>query len=340
MGAALGQAAMMRALRNSLLALLLVAPSHAAQREPLELIATIPMPHVKGRIDHLAFDAGHHRLFIAALGNDTLEVVDVQGGAERVAHSVSGFAEPQGVVYVAELDRLYVANGRGNRVDVVDGTSLKPLKRITDVADADNVRYDLAARKAYVGYGSGGLRVLDVASSSLVADIRLSGHPESFQLEQNGPRIFVNVPAARHVAVVDRLQNRTIATWSVPEASANFPMALDENAHRLFVGARQPPLMLVYDTDSGKVVGRYPIGGDTDDIFFDAKRRRVYVVCGEGRIDVFRQENADRYLLESSIKTAAGARTGLFVPDEERLYVAAPAAAGRPAHVLVYRISG
>ncbi|MDB5905673.1 MAG: hypothetical protein JWM26_4551 [Betaproteobacteria bacterium] len=340
MGAVLEQAAVMRALRNSLFALFVIAASHAAQREPLELIATIPMPHVRGRIDHMAFDAKHHRLFIAALGNDTLEVVDVQAGAERVAHSVTGFAEPQGVVYVAELDRLYVSNGRGDRVDVLDGTSLKPLKRITDIADADNVRYDVAARKAYVGYGSGGLRVVDVAGSSPVADIRLAGHPESFQLEQSGRRIFVNVPATRHVAVVDRVQNRTIATWPIPEASANFPMALDENAHRLFVGARQPPLMLVYNTDSGNVVGRYPIGADTDDIFSDAKRRRVYVVCGEGRIDVFRRENADRYLLESSIKTAAGARTGLFVPDEERLYVAAPATAGRPAHLLVYRISG
>src|SRR5215210_6202616 len=128
MGAVVGQAAMMRSLRNSLLALFLIAPSHAAQREPLELIATIAMPHVRGRIDHMAFDAKHHRLFIAALGNDTLEVVDVQPGAERIAHSVSGFAEPQGVVYVAELDRLYVSNGRGDRVDVLGGTSLKPLK--------------------------------------------------------------------------------------------------------------------------------------------------------------------------------------------------------------------
>jgi DNA-binding beta-propeller fold protein YncE len=334
---------MMGMLPLSLLGLLLIciaAPAQSAQPGPLELVASIPMPNVRGRIDHMAFDQKRRRLFVAALGNDTLEVIDVRSGAEPLLRSVTGFGEPQGVLYVHELDRLYVANGRGNRIDVLDGSSLTLRKRLGDAADADNVRYDTAARKAYVGYGRGALRVLDVATDSPVGDIRLAAHPESFQMEQAGSRIFVNVPTAGHVAVIDRTQNKVVATWAVPGASSNFPMALDETSRRLFVGTRRPALMLVYDTNSGNVVARYPIGADTDDIFFDAQRKRVYVICGEGRVDVFRQQSPDSYVLESSIRTVARARTGLFVPGEEMLYVAAPASDGSPARLLAYRTGG
>lgn len=222
----------------------------------------------------------------------------------------------------------------------MDGTTLAVIKRFTKLDDADNLRYDSAARKAYAGYGKGALRVLNLATDDSATDIPLAGHPESFQLEQAGTRIFVNVPAAKHVAVVDRGQNRIVATWSTPGASSNYPMALDEAGHRLFVGARNPAVMLVYDTDNGNVVGRHPIGEDTDDIFVDSARQRVYVICGEGRIDVFRRDSAAGYVLTGSVRTSARARTGLFVPEDGRLYVAAPAMHATPARVLVYRVGG
>jgi DNA-binding beta-propeller fold protein YncE len=319
------------------LALAMAIPSARGAREAaLELVATIPMPAVKGRIDHLAVDLKRHRLFVAALGNDTVEVLDVEHN--RHEKSVSGFGEPQGVLYLPESNRLYVTNGSGGRVDVLDGASLAPIKRIAKLDDADNVRYDAAQGKVVIGYGKGALHMLDAGSSESAGDIHLSGHPESFQLERNGTRIFVNVPDARHVAVVDRVKREVVATWQTPGARANFPMALDEAERRLFVGARSPALMLVYDTDGGKVVAKAPIGGDTDDIFFDVERKRVYVICGEGRVDVFRQESADHYAQEGSVRTAARARTGLFVPGEGRLYVAAPSVDGTPARILVYRV--
>jgi hypothetical protein len=311
------------------------ALAQAADGAALELVATIPMPAVKGRIDHFAVDLKGQRLFVAALGNDTVEIVDVK--RNRHAQSVAGFSEPQGVLYLPDTDRLYVANGGGDRVDILDGSSLAPLQRIEALADADNVRYDAAHRTVIVGHGKGALRILEAGAGGRAGDIRLAGHPESFQLEPNGPRIFVNVPEARQVAVVDREKRRTIATWKVP-AERNFPMALDAAGRRLFVGARSPAVMLVYDIDSGKVVARLPIGGDTDDIFFDAVRKRVYVICGEGRIDIFRQESADRYAHQGSVKTAPGARTGLLVPEERKLYVAARAAGASPARVLVYGV--
>jgi DNA-binding beta-propeller fold protein YncE len=295
----------------------------------------IEMPGVKGRIDHLSIDLKRHRLFVAALGNNTVEVLDVE--RNRREKSLPGFREPQGVLYLPDPDRLYVANGSGDRLDILDGSSFAPVKRIAKLADADNVRYDHAAGKVVVGYGKGALQMLDPASGEAAAEIRLPAHPESFQLERNGSRIFVNVPDARKVAVVDRAKRTVAATWEVPGARANFPMTLDEAGRRLFVGARSPALLLVYDIDSGKVVAKVPIGGDTDDLFFDTERKRVYVICGEGRVDVFRQDDADHYSPVGTVKTAARARTGLFVPEEGRLYVAAPAVDGTPARILVYR---
>jgi DNA-binding beta-propeller fold protein YncE len=315
-----------------------LAAGTAGAQAPLELMATIEMPGVKGRIDHFAVDVKGQRLFIAALGNDTVEVLDT--AANRHVKSIAGFGEPQGIAYVSQTERVYIANGTANRVDVLDGRSPEVVKRIERMEDADNVRYDAAAKTVQVGYGKGALRLLSADMAEALADIRLAGHPESFQLEALGPRVFVNVPTAQQVAVVDRVERKVIATWPVARAGKNFPMALDEQGARLFVGARAPALLLVYDTASGKVVARLPIGGDTDDLFYDAARKRVYVVCGEGRVDVLRQETADRYALESSIETAPRARTGLLVPEMQKLFVAAPAGGSSPARVFVYQVKG
>ena len=326
----------MKILRDFLVGCLAaLAVSGASAAPVMELVATIPVPGVKGRIDHLSADPGAHRIFVAALGNDTVEVLDTQSARRR---TISGLGEPQGVLYHAGTGRLFIANGGSNRVDLVDAASLSLVKRVAGMEDADNVRYDAKARKVWVGYGKGSLRMLDPASGESGGDIALPGHPESFQLEQAGSRAFVNVPSARSVVVVDRTKLEVVDRWETPEVSSNFPMALDEKGGRLFVGARSPPTLLVYDTTSGQVVARFPIGKDTDDVFFDAERKRVYVICGEGQVNVFQQVSPDRYVVDESIGTAPRAHTGLFVPEERTLYVAAPASNASPARILVYRV--
>lgn len=314
----------------------LVLPTALQAADVLEPAASIALPSVRGRIDHFGVDLKRQRLFVAALGNDTLEVVDVNAGSRE--RSLGGFGEPQGVLYLPEFDRIFVANGSASRVDILDGTSLARVKNVEGLDDADNVRYDAGARKVYVGYGKGALRSLDPLTGDSAGDIGLSGHPESFQLETRGARIFVNVPAARHIAVVDRTKRAVVAAWGVPGAESIFPMALDESGRRLFVGARRPAMLLVYDIDSGRAVAKQPIGEDTDDIFFDPERKRLYVICGQGRIDIVRQEDPDRYSLEGVVRTAPRARTGLFVPEGRRLYVAAPATGTSPARLLAYRL--
>ena len=300
----------------------------------LALLATVAMPNVKGRIDHFTLDVKGRRLFVAALGNDTVEVIDTD--KNRHERSIPGFREPQGLLYLPRAQVLYVANAGGG-VDILNGRTLAPARRLEGLDDADNVRSDASAGRVIVGYGKGSLRLLDAASGEAKGDVRLAGHPESFQLERGGARVFVNVPTARQIAVVDRSRGQVIATWPV-SARSNFPMALDESGRRLLVGARSPAAMLVYDVDSGKEVARLEIGGDSDDLFFDAAGKRIYAICGEGRIDVIRQESPDRYAREASVKTAPGARTGLWVAEERRLYVAAPAVGSNPARILVYQV--
>jgi DNA-binding beta-propeller fold protein YncE len=327
----------MKSVRNAVgFVFMCFLPAFAAAQTLPQLAGAIEMPAVKGRIDHFGIDAKGKRLFVAALGNDTLEVIDL--GAGRRERSLRGFGEPQDVLHVPETNRVFVANGSANRLDVLEGTSLAVVKRIDGLEDADNLRYDAVGRKVYVGYGKGELRALDPETGESAGDIRLPGHPESFQLERRGARIFVNVPTAHRVAVVDRAKHTLVAAWEVRGAAANFPMALDEAGHRLFVGARIPPVLLVYDTETGRVVATLPIGGDTDDLFFDAERRRLYAVCGEGRIDVVRQDGPERYSLEGTVKTAPRARTGFFIPEEGKLYVAAPASGAAAARVLIYRV--
>jgi hypothetical protein len=225
------------------------APSPSS---PLRLEAKIELPGVCGRIDHMSVDPGKRRLFVAALGNDTVEVVDL--AAARRVQTLRGLAEPQGVLVVPDLNRLVVANGRDGTVRIFDATSLAPLRSVPLGADADNLRLDPETGRAWAGYGSGGLRSIDVKEGTVSAEVPLGAHPESFPLEDHGTRAFVNVPEARVVAVVDRRQGRVLARWKTDGATSNFPMALDEPDKRLFVVCRTPPRLLVLDSDSGTVV--------------------------------------------------------------------------------------
>ena len=304
----------------------------------LEQVQVIALPNVTGRIDHMALDPEGSRLFVAALGNNTLEAIDLKAG--KVTDEIKGLKEPQGVVYVPEDNKLLVTNGDGDTLDIYDGQSLKLLTQVVLGEDPDNVRYDATTGYAYVGYGAGtgsALGVVDVQNGTKVADIKLSGHPESFQLEESGQRIFVNVPTAGHIAVVDRDKGSVMETWPLSNVTENFPMALDEGNHRLFVGTRSPAKLLVFDTETGTQITSLDSSGDADDIFYDTQNKRIYVSGGEGAISVFEQTDPDTYSLLDKVDTAEGARTSLFVSDSGTLYVAVPHRGSQQAEVRAFQ---
>ena len=306
---------------------------YAQQPKALKLSARIDLAGVEGRIDHLSADLKGQRIFLAALGNQTLEVLDVKNG--RRLHTIPNLAEPQGVYYDALTNRLFVACRKDGTTRLLDGGSFHVLETVNFSGDADNVRYDGRDRRIVVGYGDGALGILDLAGKKL-GDISLDAHPESFQLEKTGTRTFVNVPDRKQIEVVDLVRKTVVARWPVTSALQNYPMALDEPHHRLLVGCRAPARMLVFDTENGKQTASLEIVGDTDDLFYDAARSRVYVIGGDGFVDVFSQTSADQYQRVEHIATAPGARTGLFVPDWGKLFVAVPHRGEQRTEVLIY----
>jgi DNA-binding beta-propeller fold protein YncE len=307
----------------------------ADEISPLVLKTVISLPHVVGRIDHFSADVAGHRLFMSALGNHSVEIIDTQ--MFRLVQSVPNFNEPQGIVFDNVANRLFVASGGDGTVKLLDGTTFRQTTNVKLGDDADNVRYDAIQGEIVVGYGSGGLAVLR-SDGTNVAEIKVGGHPESFQLEKEGHRLFVNIPDKLEIAVVDMNKRSVIARWHEWKALANFPMALDERHNRLFVGFRVPARVLAIDTNSGRVAATADIVGDTDDIFYDPARERVYVIGGGGFLDALDVKDPAHFRRLAHIATASGARTGLFVPEWDLLFVGVPMHGSQKAEVRAYEV--
>jgi len=309
------------------------ATSAQTASPPLILEAKIPLGDVSGRIDHLGIDVKRQRLLVAELGNDSLGVVDLAAG--KVLNRIAGLAEPQGVAYVPSSDSVFVANAGDGSVRVLRGEDLASIGRIELGDDADNVRVDTARNRVLVGYGRGALAVIDPVSLSKTADIGLKAHPEGFQIDETGTQVFVNVPDVREIVVIDLAVG---STQSLPTqgAGANFPMAIDGEAHRVHVVFRSPPSLVALSSQDGHVVAKVDTCGDADDVFVDRKRHRVYVSCGEGAVDVL-EPDQQGYRRLARVPTVPGARTALFVPELDRLFVAVRAGSNEPAAIWVFR---
>jgi hypothetical protein len=311
-------------------------PARAEDPGPLRLEKEIPLPGVEGRIDHISVDEAGQRLFVAALGNGSVEIVDLRKG-ERTAE-IKGLEEPQGLYYDSKTDRLFVATGGDGKLRVYEGKSLVLQETQEFGEDADNVRYDQQTGDVWVGYGNG-IAIVNSAGQK-VGSIALDSHPESFQFGETGDRVYVNVPKRIGVVVVDRRKRIVLAKWGLGASLANYPMALDDANKRLFVGCRLPARLVVLDPTSGRIVDTLPTVGDTDDVFYDATRRMVYVVGGEGAVETLRQRDPDHYERAGRTITGPGARTGFFLQNSSRLYVAVPHRGSQAAKVLVYSIEG
>jgi DNA-binding beta-propeller fold protein YncE len=298
----------------------------------LQLEAKIPLGDVSGRIDHMAIDPKRHRLFVAELGNNSVGVVDLK--ERKVINVIAGLKEPQDVGYHQSTDTLYVTNAGDGSVRMFRGPDYSEAGRIDLKEDADNIRFDAVTNRIIVGYGHGALAVIDPVSRSKIADIPLKSHPEGFQLDAKSHQIFVNVPEANEVSVIDRGTRQQKANWPTTDAGGNFPMAIDEASSQVVVVFRNPAKLRAYSMQTGKAVNELKICGDSDDVFLDPKRKRLYVSCGEGFIDVI--DTSGPYKRLAHMPTAQGARTSLFVPDLDRLFLAVRASSGEAAAIWVF----
>src|SRR5665213_1709293 len=271
---------------------------------PLVLTEAIPLDNIKGRFDHFALGGG--KLFVSALGSNAVEAINIGG---RVLDHEIRVPDPQGIAFSPETNKIFVASGAG-KVHIYDAKSYDPIATIDFPGGADNLRYDSGAKRVYVGCGddekTGAIAMIDATTNQrLPEEYKLGGEPEAFQLEKSGPRIFVNVPDLKQIVVVDRA-TKQVTRWSMNGMEGNFPMALDEPSHRLFVGTHAPPRLAVFDKNSGRVVAELPSVQDTDDLYFDSIRKRVYMPGGQGFIDVFQMKDPDHYQLLTRVPTAIG----------------------------------
>jgi DNA-binding beta-propeller fold protein YncE len=308
--------------------------AQTANPVPLQLEAKIPLGEVRGRIDHMAIDLARQRLFVAELGNDTVGIVDLK--KREVIQTISGLREPQGLGYVPAMDALYIANAGDGSVRIFAGADYAAAGRIDLGEDADNIRVDGAANQIVVGYGSGGLAVIDATTLQRIADIPLPVHPEGFQLDSASSQVFVNLPKAHAIASVDRHSGKLTTSWPIAIAGDNFPMALRRDAGEILTVFRNPSKLAAFSIKDGALLASADVCGDADDLFVDPKRQRVYVSCGEGFIDVLDAKDS-AYRPAARIATVPGARTSLFVPELDRLLLAVRAEAGQPAAIWVFR---
>ena len=321
---------MHRKLLSFALALIaLAALAHAQDLVPLKLAQTIALPSVTGKFDHYTYDAKRNRLYLAASGNKTVEVVDLSAG--KPFKSIPGFQKAQGIKYVADVDKLFVTDGKAGGLKIFNADTLANIATIPLSADADYVNYDPAHKLFYAAHGGddaghdyGEIAVVDPSSNQLLGSIRTAGHPEAFAFEKSGDRMFANIPDNNTVAVIDTAQKAVSASWPIKGASKPVPLALDEPNHRLFVATRDPGKLFILDTTSGKTIATLDSLSGADDMFFDPAHKLIYVSGGSGFVFVYRQDSPDKYSLVSKTATGANAKTSLLVPELSRLLVIIP----------------
>jgi DNA-binding beta-propeller fold protein YncE len=315
----------------------------AQEKEPLHLIQTIPMPNVKGRLDHMDVDVKGKRLFVAGLENGSLEVIDLQAG--KWLKSLAGFKKTQGVACVSLLNKVFVASGDDGMLRIFRGDTLELLDAIKLALGPNRVAYDPRTKVLYVGYGGkdagqdyGEVGVIDGKTDKHIGDIRVEAHPAELLLDKSGKTLFVSVPPSK-VQVVDTKKREVVSTWSV-SSQRDGDGAFDERTHRLIVGTRTPPQMIAMDSRTGKEVAVLPTVDGMDGVYFDAAHKRVYISGGRdydvGYVFAYQQKDGDHYDIIAKISTRPGAGTSLWSPELNRYYVAAPAQNNEQAAILVF----
>lgn len=311
---------------------------------PLRLLHTTPLPGFHGDLDHFAVDLKGGRLFSTAEVHKTVEVFDLKSG-DRI-HSITGFDTPHAMVFRPDKNRLLVADGGSpGMVRLIDGKTYQIVDNITLPPYVDSAEFNPVTKEFYVESrgpdpkaDTHTISVIDADNFKHTGDFTLPGRrSEAMTFDRAGKTMYVNL--TDEIGVVDLPSRKLSATWPVPNAHVQNSMALDEPHHRLFIATRNPPTFFVYDTGSGKVVASYPCVGVNDDMTFDAKRKRIYIT-GDGATSVFAQRDADHYEHLADVPTGYRAKTSLYVPELNRLYIGVSGGdkADAPVAMQIYQV--
>jgi DNA-binding beta-propeller fold protein YncE len=326
------------ALASSLL--LVTIAASCQQPAPITLSATIPLPGVTGKFDHFAIDLSGSRLFAAATGNHSVEVINLTSG--KVEQSISGLGKPHGLAWVAATNSLYVADGALAELRWYQGSPLKLAGTLKLSDDADDMVYSESTQRLYVGHGGSNsanparVAVVDTTTFKLKTNVSVATHPEALDIDPSGKRIFANVAEASEVAVIDGASDALAAHWKLSKVADNVPMAYDGKENVLYIATRTPAMVVALDGSTGLELSRLPAASGADDLFFDASQNHVYVICGAGEVDVYQVDGKKALHSVGNLVTEPGAKTALFVATQSKLYVGIPGATGHSAEIRVY----
>src|ERR1700676_457737 len=337
--------------------LLVLGRAHAEDMPTLRQIQTIPLPEVSGRLDHMAVDLEKKRLFVAAVANGTLEVLDLDAG--KVINSIPGIKDAQDALFLGgQFNKLYVSSLDGT-VRIFQGETFRLIQALKLEPDPNRLLYDPATDLIYFGYGGqnagfdayervGILQATRGAPSDqfvadMIAPTYRPGHLADMAMEDDG-KLLVCDSRADLIFQFDSRKRELLKSWPAHGVGAG-DMRLDRARHRLFVGTRVPPEMTVYDSLSGKEIVSLPGPETMDGVYYDADLKRIYMSGGRwygtpeaspGWVYVYQQQGADHYQLVSKVRTRPGSGTSLLVPQMNRFYVASQAIGDQQAAVLVF----
>jgi len=321
-------------------------PIHAEQ--PFSLVQSIEMPEVPAGpyADHMALDIKGQRLFTTPQANNAVDVLDLKTG--KVVYTIPGFGNPHAILYRGDRNRLFVTDGGAGALRIFDATTFKEVKSIKLELDADGIAYDQETGFLYVSNGGDAagkdytlISIIDTAQEQKVGDIRVDAPGlEAMTINHETGRLYVNLPESSSIAVVDLQRRSVIAKWQLTKGKRNMAFALDAPQHRLYVGCRDSEVrgsIVVVDTGTGKQLERLPIGGWVDSVFYDSARGRVYASTGVGEVFTYERQSNGSYTALEPVDTAVMAKTALYSPELNRLFVAVPHLGGRTSEVLVFR---
>jgi DNA-binding beta-propeller fold protein YncE len=318
------------------LGLALVASAQSST--PLTLSKTIVLKSVTGKFDHFAFDPATDRLFVAATGNHSVEIVNIRDG--EVTERITGLGKPHGLAWID--GKLFVADGTLAALKIYSGSPLKLIVSLPLSDDADDMVYDPSTKLLYVGHGGsnaavpGRIAVVNAENNMLVANLPTSSHPEALEIDHEGKRIFANIADSSEIVVVDAATRTIAITWKITRAKDNVPMAYDSDDHALLIGCRTPPRVVSLDSISGKEISDLPSAAGADDFFYEPWSHRAYLITGTGTIDAYQVAPDKSLKFLGSVKTGPGAKTGLLMPSIHSLFVAVPADGATSAQIRIY----
>lgn len=320
--------------------------SHLAQAQPLALVQTIDMPDVPTGpyADHMALDVGGRRLFATPQAAHAVYVLDLRSG--KVLHTIRGIDNPHAVLFRGDRRRLFVSDGGGS-LRIVDSDSYREITSIRLQVDADSIAYDESTGLLYVANGGEAagsdhtlISIIDTVRERRIGDMRVAaGGLEAMIADPASGRLYVNIPDENEIAVIDLAQRTQVATWPATLCRRNEVFALDAGAHRLYVGCNDGDVrgsIVVIDTRTGEPLRRLPIGGWVDSLYYDGARRRLYASTGIGEVFTYEWVSGDTWRALEPVDTAVMARTALYSPELDRLFVMAPHLGWTTAKVLVF----